>query len=295
HAAAAGLLGGRAALEHRIAAAAGPDPTLADDIEALVTGPGSAVGGAEAADLLRAAADLSTVPAERERRLLAATSRLLAEGEIARAIALEPTVEECGPSPWRSALLGQLALFAGRFGVARERFEAALATTADDEGDGERPGDRARGVAAAHLAVLHLLHGDAERAVQTAAVALGGGARGDDVRLPGGFALVLGLAALGRDADARTVLDRASGDGGGPPPVDVLVVRGMLATLGGDDAAAAADLDEAVLRARAGEPLRGLALGLALRPEVADRCGSRDVGVEGGGLAVTLARDGGAA
>ncbi|GAA4935723.1 regulatory LuxR family protein [Actinomycetospora succinea] len=294
HAAAAARMAGRAALDHRIAAAAGPDPALATEIEELVAAPGAALAGAEAADLLRAAADLSTDPDERERRLLAATSRLIGDGEIARAVALTGAVEGCRPGPWRSAVLGQLALFTGRFGVAREWFEAALATAPDESGE-ERPGDRARAGAAAHLAILHLLHGDPERAVATAGVALSQGARGDDVRLPGGLALVLGLAALGRGADARAVLDRATGTDGRPPLVDALIVRGMLAALAGDDPAAAVDLDEAVQRARAGEPVRGLALALAFRPAVADRTGAPDGVIEGFELAVTLARDGGTA
>src|SRR6185312_4761149 len=89
HAASAGLLSGRAALDHRVAAAAGPDPDLAAELEDLVGEPGA---GSEAADLLRAAADLSTDPDDRERRLLAAASRLLADGEVARAVALEDAV-----------------------------------------------------------------------------------------------------------------------------------------------------------------------------------------------------------
>jgi hypothetical protein len=128
HAAAARLLSGRAALDHRVAAAAGPDAALADALEELVSAPGAAVAGTEAADLLHAAADLSTVSGERERRMLAAASRLLAEGEVARAVALEPAVEACTPGPWRTAVLGQLAVLSGRFGVGRERLEAAVAT-----------------------------------------------------------------------------------------------------------------------------------------------------------------------
>ncbi|PVZ07890.1 ATP-binding protein [Actinomycetospora cinnamomea] len=293
HAAAAGLLGGRAALDHRVAAAAGPDPALADALEALVAEPGGTLSGTEAADLLRAAADLSTEPDERGRRLLAAASRLLAEGEVARAVALEPAVEACPPGPWRTSVLGQLALLSGGFGVARERLEAAVASAPEGPGEG-RPGDRARAGAAAHLAILHLLQGDAAAAVATAGTALAPGARGDDVRLPGGLALVLGLAASGRGADAHAVLARATADGR-PPPVDALILRGVLAALAGDDPAAAVDLDEAVRRARAGEPVRGLALALAFRPAVQDRVGVPDGVVEGFELAVTHARDGGTA
>jgi DNA-binding CsgD family transcriptional regulator len=292
HAASAGLLSGRAALDHRVAAAAGPDPELAAELEDLVGDPGAALAGSEAADLLRAAADLSTDPDDRERRLLAAASRLLADGEVARAVALEGAVEGCRPGPWRTAVLGQLALVTGRFGVARERLEAALATGAPGDG---RPGDRARAGAAAHLAVLHLLRGDPARAIETAGVALAHPARGDDVRLPAGLALILGLAVAGRGDDARAVLDRAGGDDGRAPPVDALTLRGMLATLAGDDTTASLHLDEAVHRARAGEPVRALALALAFRPAVADRIGIPDGVVEGFELAITLARDGGTA
>ncbi|WP_433030045.1 hypothetical protein [Actinomycetospora sp. CA-053990] len=205
-------------------------------------------------------------------------------------MALEGAVEGCRPSPWRTAVLGQLALVTGRFGVARERLEAALATGAPGDG---RPGDRARAGAAAHLAVLHLLRGDPARAMETAGVALAHPARGDDVRLPAGLALILGLAVAGRGDDALAVLDRAGGDDGRAPPVDALTLRGMLATLGGDDATASLHLDEAVHRARAGEPVRALALALAFRPAVADRIGVPDGVVEGFELAITLARDGG--
>jgi hypothetical protein len=45
HAVAAELLSGRAALDHRVAAAAGPEPALADALEALVAAPGSALSG----------------------------------------------------------------------------------------------------------------------------------------------------------------------------------------------------------------------------------------------------------
>ncbi len=293
HAAAAGLLSGRAALDHRVAAAAGPDGALADALEELVSAPDAAVAGTEAADLLHAAADLSTAPGERERRMLAAASRLLAEGEVARAVALEPAVEACTPGPWRTAVLGQLAVLSGRFAVGRERLEAAVATAPEGPGE-DRPGDRARAGAAAHLAVLHLLQGDPGAAVTTAGAALGAGARGDDVRLPGGLALVLGLAVGGHGDQAHAVLGRAVVDGR-PPPVDVLVLRGVLATLAGDDPAAAADLDEAVRRARAGEPVRGLALALAFRPAVQDRVGRPDGVVEGFELATSHARDGGTA
>ena len=292
HAASAGLLSGRVALDHRVAAAAGPDPELAAELEDLVGEPGAALAGSEAADLLHAAADLSTDPDDRERRLLAAASRLLADGEVARAVALEGAVEGCRPGPWRTAVLGQLALVTGRFGVARERLEAALATGAPGDG---RPGDRARAGSAAHLAVLHLLRGDPTRAIETAGVALAHPARGDDVRLPAGLALILGLAVAGRGDDARAILDRAGGDDGRAPPVDTLTLRGMLATLGGDDATASLHLDEAVHRARAGEPVRALALALAFRPAVADRIGVPDGVVEGFELAITLARDGGTA
>lgn len=281
HRRAATLLSGVAALRHRVLAADGPAPALADEIEAFVTGPTAEVGGTGAADLWRAAADLSTEPADRERRQAAAVARLVADGEIARALALEPMVERWRPGRRRSAVLGQLALFSGRFVPARACLETAL------------DGADADAVVAAHLALLDVLEGHPERAVEHAGTALAAAAGDPAVRLPAGMALVLGLAASGRRDAARVVLDAAGPGDSGPVPVDVLLGRGVLDALAGDDEAAVGHLDEALRRARAGEPMRAPGLGMAFLPASQDRLGIGEGVVEACELAVAVTRDGG--
>ena len=274
HAAAAELLPGREGLTHRVAAAAGADPGLAAELEALATDRADAVPGPEAADLLRAAADLSLVPADRERRILAAVQRLLDDGEIARARELEPLVEQCPADRARDEMLGQLALLSGRFDRARGWLEA-------------------RGEPSAHLAVLRILEGDAAQALHLGGAALAAAGPTPAERLPAGFAVILGLAVSGRGADADAVLDRAAAAAGGSRvPPDLLVMRGVLAALGGDDAAAVALLGEAVRRARSGEPIRALAVALTFLSASQDRIGEPGA-LDGVELAVGVARDGG--
>lgn len=274
HAAAAALLPGRDGLAHRVAAAAGADPGLAAELEALACDRAAALPGPEAADLLRAAADLSLVPADRERRTLAAVQRLVDDGEIARARALEPLVEQCPPGPERDEMLGQLALLSGRFDRARGWLEAR---------DGP----------SGHLALLRILEGDAAQALGIGGAALAAAGPRPAERMPAGFAVVVGLAATGRGADADAVLDRAAAAaGGGRTPPDVLVMRGVLAALGGDDASAAAVLDDAVRRARSGEPIRSLAFALTFLAASQERLGEPGA-PDGLELAVAVARDGG--
>ncbi|GAA1380264.1 hypothetical protein GCM10009613_04300 [Pseudonocardia kongjuensis] len=264
HAAAARLLPGRDAVLHRVAAAAGPDPELGDELAALAADRGTP--GARAADLLRAAADLAVHPDTRERRTLAAARMLLDHGEIARAAAAEPVIARCAPGPGRDRLLGEIALLTGRFGRARELLDGL-------------PGCGA-------LALLDVIEGAPERAVRRGGAALSA-APGPAGRRMAGFAVVLGLAAGGRRDAAGALLD---GLGAGPrAPVDALVARGVLAA---DDEDAALRLDAAVERARAGEPVRGLALALAFRAAAHDRLGEPGA-VEGLELAVAAARDGG--
>ena len=124
HRAAASLSRGRAALTHRIAAAAGPDPALADDLEQLAGDVPAGTSPLDVADLWRAAADLSVDADERERRLFRAVEVLLAAGEIGRAGALEDEVAAARPGPLRDVLLGRLALFSARFARARPLLDA---------------------------------------------------------------------------------------------------------------------------------------------------------------------------
>ncbi len=295
HRTAATMVGARRALLHRVAAATGPDPGLAAELEALAGDASAGAGAGETADLLRAAADLDVTPDDRERRLFEAAETLLAHGELRRASALEADLAACRPGPRRSELLGRAALLTGHFARARAQLDAAE-QQAEQAEQQAGPATRVRGSVRAHRALLHLLEGAPQQAVDLAAAAFADAGQDPGIRPAAGFALILGLAAAGRGGDARAVLDLASGPPEARTPLyaDALVVRGVLAALADDDAEAAGALEEAVRHARAGEPVRTLALATAFRAAVADRTGEQG-GLAGLEVAVAAARDGGVA
>jgi DNA-binding CsgD family transcriptional regulator len=284
HRAAASLLRGRAALTHRIAAASGPDPVLAADLERLAEDVAAESSPLDVADLWHAAAGVSDDPDERERRLFQAAGVLLAAGEIGRAAALGDEIAAAGPGPVRDALLGRLALFRGRLAHARPLLDAAA----------QGSDDGTRAIATADLALLTVLEGRPAQAVELATACFADPGNGPLVRQPAGFALIVGLAAQGRGDDARAVLEVA----GGPPEArtplyaDTLVVRGILAAAADDDTAAARDLGEALRLARAGRPVRTATVAAGYLAMIRDRTGEAD-GLDAVELAASSARDAG--
>ncbi|HEY2224303.1 ATP-binding protein [Actinomycetospora sp.] len=284
HQAAAGLVRGRAALTHRIAAAVGPDAELAQDLERLAADVPAGTSPLDVADLLRAAAGISVDPDDRERLVFRAVEVLLAVGETVRAGALEEELTVARPGPVRDGLLGRLALLRGRPALARPLLDAA-ATSPD-------PGPRA--IATADLALLTVLEGRPAQAVELAGACFADPDSGPIVRQPAGFALILGLVAQGRGEDARAVLDVAAGPPEARTPLyaDTLVVRGVLAAAADDDAEAQRSLGEALRLARAGEPVRTATVAAGYLAMVRDRTGQAD-GLEAVELAVASARDAG--
>ena len=284
HRAAAGLVRGRAAITHRIAAASGPDPELAADLERLAEDVATESSPLDVADLWHAAADVSVDPDDHERRVLRAVEVLLAAGEIGRATPFEDEIAAARPSPARDVLLGRLALLRGRLARARPLLDAAA----------QGPDDGARAVATADLALLTVLEGRPAAAVELATTCFADPEAGPLVRQPAGFALILGLAAQGRADHARAVLDVAAGPPEARTPLyaDTLVVRGILAAAADDDAAAGRDLAEALRLARAGQPVRTATVAAGYLAMVRDRTGEAD-GLDAVELAVSSARDAG--
>jgi DNA-binding CsgD family transcriptional regulator len=284
HRAAAELVRGRAALTHRIAAASGPDPELAADLEGLAEDVATESSPLDVADLWHAAADVSADPDDHERRVFRAVEVLLAAGEIGRAAALEDEVAAARPGPVRDALLGRLALLRGRLARARPLLDAALGG----------PDDRVRAIATADLALLTVLEGRPAAAVELATTCFADPGSGPLVRQPAGFALILGLAAQGRGDHARAVLDVAAGPPEARTPLyaDTLVVRGILAAAADDDAVAGRDLAEALRLARAGQAVRTATVAAGYLAMVRDRTGEAD-GLDAVELAVSSARDAG--
>ena len=284
HRAAAGLLGGDAAMDHRVAAAVGPDPVLAAELTSLGRAEVGARRWRHAADRLTAAADLSGTPEERGARLVLAVGAMLAGGELARALRAEPDLRAGPATPGLDGVLGQLETLTGRFDTARETLTAALHTADAD------PGRRA--VAAAHLALVSLLEGDPGPAAGLAAQSPPSDAPPEVVALAR-FVHVLGLAVQGRHTDAKRELARRRA---GPDPAEAEEARamsGILALWADDVTAATADLTGV---GRDGAPpmsVQGRIMVLGHLAEAQYRLGDWDAAAVNGALAVSLVRDAG--
>jgi DNA-binding CsgD family transcriptional regulator len=121
HAEAASLVEHRAAWRHRVAAAEGPDPALAAELESTASAEAARGGFAAAATYLLWSAALSGNRADREARLLTAAVRMTADGDGERALVLLPAIEACAESPMRSLVLSQLASLRGDSASLRAR------------------------------------------------------------------------------------------------------------------------------------------------------------------------------
>jgi DNA-binding CsgD family transcriptional regulator len=281
HRAAAALLGGAAGMDHRVAAAVGPDPALAAELAALGRAEAAARRWPQAADRLMAAADLSGTADDRAARLVLAVGAMLAGGELGRALRVEPDLRAGPPTPGLGHVLGRLEALTGRFDAARETLTAALHTA---EGD---PGGRA--VAAAHLALVSLVEGDAGPA---AALAADSDAPAEVAALAR-FVHVLGLAVQGRHDEAHQELARRRAGSDLAEAEEARAMSGILA-LWSDDAAGAAATLAAV--GRPGAPpmsVQGRIMVLGHLGEAQYRLGDWDAAAANGALAVSLVRDAG--
>jgi ATP/maltotriose-dependent transcriptional regulator MalT len=126
HTAAAGLVADQAVrLRHLVAAAAAPDPALADELAALAAERSAQGAWGEAAALLTDASRLTTDRLAREARLTLAVDALVGAGDGPGAAALVPEVESLRETPLREAVLGYLAILRGRGTEAEARLDRA--------------------------------------------------------------------------------------------------------------------------------------------------------------------------
>lgn len=168
HRVAATLVDRTASWVHRVAATAGPDPTLADELQAEAELVAAEASEHHAAQLLLWAADLSDTRAAYERRLLGGMLHLLRCGtETRRLEALMTAVDSCAPSAPRLCVQGEYALAEGHVARARHYLSRAL-DVAEREGSA---GLLTR--AASSLARSLVLQGHGGQAVRFADVALG--------------------------------------------------------------------------------------------------------------------------
>ena len=286
HRRAAAVLGGPPALAHRIAAAAGPDGELADELVALAAEEQRRQNWRSAADHLLAAADLSTTAAGRGERVIAAVAAMLAGGDIAGATRFEPAVRSAPGGADRSLVLGQIAVFTGRFSTGREELTAALELSADSSGTGRRA------LVSAYLGLAYFVEGDTRRAVELATEAIGADLDGYATPLAG-FVLVSGLASLGRQQEALDFLGIASDHRSGKAPVQAQLLRGLLALWSGEDEQAAALLGNVVRENPPSTVLTGQVEPLIGLAESLYRLGDWDGASTHADLALSLTQDAG--
>lgn len=252
HLRAAHVLAGPDAIAHRVAACAGTDNALADDLMRLADERSGAGDVAGAGRYRLQAAKVSSPGPLRDARVLAGVEDLLDAGDLAHALT---TLDELSAVPAcarRSAILGDVALWLGKF----EEAETAL-SEAWKRLDGER-GAAARNArltvtVAVQLAFLMLLTLRFDEAARWAETTLR--VAGDSDVIVGPAAEI--LSAAGRGDQANSALA-----GLGPaelvPPTQLhrLSARGVIRMHADDLAGARADLGCALARAQAGEPHR---------------------------------------
>ena len=172
HRKAAELSAGSAALLHRVAGSAHPDPGLAGDLEERAQREVAIGKTAEAVDHLLAAVRVGPLGSERDRHLLTAVGLLIDLGHGARARSYAGEVKELPPSGFRDLTLGRLAVLNGGPERAEHHLVAAWEAMAAVGSEAERD---AAASAACELAQLLLAQHRrdeatrwAERAAQSA-------------------------------------------------------------------------------------------------------------------------------
>ena len=240
HHEAAALTAGPAALAHRIAACAGTDPQLAEDLQARAATEQAAGQLVEAAEHLLAAVRVDQASSGRDQRLLTALELLLAAGDAARARACAAEVAALAPSPQRSVVLARLAMLSGDYQAAERQMTSAHEGLAGTSPATEQVREGAA-LAACELALMLIGQhrtGDAaawaERATETAVTAF---TRACSCAVRGGS-----LAAIGHCDQARLLMESellACQDEAGRTLLRVCLGATLLR---GDELAAATDL-----------------------------------------------------
>ena len=101
------------ALRLRLLAAVGPDPGLADELEAFARVSARRGAWGAAGDALAGSSELQTDPARRAALLVAAVDAYVGHGDLGRAAMLIPELDGAPESPQRDAVLGYDAILRG--------------------------------------------------------------------------------------------------------------------------------------------------------------------------------------
>ena len=190
---------GAEALQHRLAAAVGPDPVLVTDLRAHADVERASGRPGAAASALLAARQVALPDVDTSALLLEALDLLLLEGDVAAALRHASSLEQLAPSAQALAVRARLAFYVGRHDEARTLGEQAWREVED-----LAPGDRDR--LAAVLAQMAILANEGASAAEWAQRALASGL------LPAGLATAtratgaLGLGVSGRTPDGLALL-----------------------------------------------------------------------------------------
>lgn len=284
---AAGLRSGRAALEHRVAAAVVPDEPLAADLSAAAANHVAGATWSAAAELYLAAVHVSPARADREHRLVRAIDCLFAAGDVAAATRHLTDLGDVDDPAIRDYLHGRLEAVRGHPAAAENLLRRAWTAR------GSSPSPDLVAAIAGQLAVLCLGAARAGESVRWAERALAA----DPVTAAAVHTrtcLVMGLVMTGRGADAR----RSFGAGfpqptdGSPDGGDALLGHGVLELWTGHPAAAAAELARVVDRASQGGSFVLRMLAAMYLADAEYRCGDWGASVGHAEMAVAAADDG---
>lgn len=287
HLRAAAVVAGDEALAHRSAAAVGPDPRLATDLEEAAAKAAAAGNLSLAARYRQQAAAVTARGPDRDDRTLASFELLVRAADAAEAEAARPAVEQLPASARRDAALGHFALVTARPGDAQALLRAAW----DAHDPVTESADGAE--AALGLGILLGLSGlFAEAAFWLdRALASAGGREPWFGAARSMHAVPLALSGAGdralalfSDLPQRAAMVPAE-------QTDSVTYRGLIKLWTGDLPGAADDLALVVSRMSAGLHLRFPGQPLAFLAEAEFRLGQWDDSQGHADLAVSLARD----
>jgi DNA-binding CsgD family transcriptional regulator len=287
HRAAAALVPAPAALAHRVAAAVGPDESLADDLEEAARRAAGAGEVAQGAAWLAQASAASVDRGQQERRLLDALAALVGSGDVAGALALWPQVAQFGASARRSALLGHLDLLCARGAVVEAHLlEAWQAHNPDTE---PLVGADAATLLGSYLCMVRRL----EEALAWGERAIAASAGDPAARLQALVVVALSLTLAGRAPEGLARLGELPAAAARVPleATDGLVVRGMCRLFTDDLTGAMADLSVGAARLRAGVSSAYASQRLVYLSDAEYRLGAWDDALMHSALAVSLAHD----
>lgn len=200
HSLAAEHVHGEESLLHRVAAARGPDPVIADGLARCADANQARGKLRRAAELYLAAARMGGVSESADAHLMDAVGLFLLAGDVSATMDLSETLGKVAPSARRFHLQAKVAQLAGQPQEAEE-----LATQAWARGEELDP--QGRGPLAAILAQLCNLRGDGEAAAMWAERALAHDLP-SDLNDSTAAARAMGLTIAGHLSDALAQLER---------------------------------------------------------------------------------------